>query len=234
MKLEFSLERDELAGRLGGGLPQGSLCLVEGGSGAGKSVLAQRLAYGLLEHGNDVVYVSTEFTTPSFLDQMNRLGYPVMEHFTANRLMFVPTTPLLGHPVPSRDRLPRLLGARELLTRPVVVVDVFSQLAEAHLDPGARGERVLEHLVRTLKHVNAAGTTLALTIDPDHFEGLDTSALVTAADVRLECCMERVGGTVNRFVVTKKFARASGTVGDIIPFRVEPGAGVIVEIKAVT
>lgn len=231
--LDFKMERDELAKRLGGSLPQSALCLIEGGSGTGKSVVSQRLTYGLLHHDIDVAYISTEFTTTSFLHQMDQLGYPVMDEFIENRLKFVSTHPQLGHPVPTRQLLPRLLKARPLLQNPVVVVDAFSQLAEPHLDPGPEGEQVLEHLVHTLKRINSTGTTLILTIDPSHFEGLDTAALTSAADIRIECTMERVGGQVNRFLVNKKFARAQGTVGDVVPFRVEPGAGFIVEIKAV-
>lgn len=232
-QLNIDLDRDELADRLGGQLPQGALGLIEGGSGSGKSVLAQRITYGLLEHGTDVVYVSTEFTTSAFLDQMEQLGYPVQDHFAEQRLKFCSTTPMLGHPVPAEDRLPRLLEARNLLTTPVVIVDVFSQLIEPHLEEGRRGIRVLEHLVRTLKKINATGTTLLLTIDPSHLAGIDSSPLSPAADIRLECVKERVGGQVDRFIVPKKFARATGSIGDVIPFRVEPGAGFIVEIKAV-
>lgn len=233
MQLNFDLERDELASRLGGSLPRGSLCLVEGGSGSGKSVVAQRLTYGLREQEIPVVYVSTEFTTTAFLEQMRQLGYPVQEDFSKHELLFCSTNPLLGHPVPTEERLPRLLEAKELLTRPVVIVDVFSQLFEPHIQEGRRGTRVLEHLVRRLKQINATGTTLVLTIDPRHLEGIDTSPLTGAADVRLECVKERVGSQVDRYIVPKKFARANGQVGDVIPFRVEPGAGFIVEIKAV-
>lgn len=233
MSLKFDLERDELADRLGGSLPTGALALIEGGSGSGKSVLAQRLAYGLLKQKHNVVYVSTEFTTAAFLHQMEQLGYPSMDAFTDRNLKFASTHPLMGHPVPSEELLPRLLGARRLITEDVVIIDVFSQLTEPHLAPGKHGSRVLEHLARTLKKINATGTTLICCLDPRHLEGIDTSPLTSSADVRLECATERVGGAVDRFVVPKKFARASGQVGDVIPFRVEPGAGFIVEIKAV-
>ncbi len=233
MKLKIDLERDELADRLGGHLPMGSLGLIEGTSGAGKSVLAQRLTYGLVQNGNRVVYISTEFTTSAFLEQMSGLGYNVQDAFTNEQLRFCSTTPMLGHPVPKEERLPRLLEADHLLTEPVVIVDCFSQLAEPHIESGERGVRVLDHLVRTLKQVNQAGTTILLTLDPRHLEGTDTSPLTAGADIRLECVKERVGGSVDRFIVPKKFARAGGPIGDVIAFRVEPGAGFIVEIKAI-
>ena len=46
----FSLgmgERDRLNKELGGGIPPGSIVLVEGDYGAGKSAMSQRFAYGL-------------------------------------------------------------------------------------------------------------------------------------------------------------------------------------------
>lgn len=233
MELEFDLDRDELADRLGGTLPGGALALAEGTSGSGKSVLAQRLAYGLLANGHRVVYVTTEFTTSAFMEQMDGLGYNVENAFAEGRLKLCSTTPMLGHPIPKEERLPRLLRADHLLTEPVVIVDCFSQLAEPHLAEGERGARVLEHLVRTLKQVNATGSTIILTAQRRHLEGIDSSPLTTGADIRLECVKERVGDSVDRFIVPKKFARATGPVGDVIAFRVEPGAGFIVEIKAI-
>ncbi len=233
MKLDIDLERDELARRLGGGLPQGSLCLIMGPSGSGKSVLSQRLAYGLIQNGIRTTYVSTEFTTPAFLDQMEQLDYAVMDPFLAKDLLFSSTIPLLGHPVKPRTLLPRLWSARKLITQPAVIVDTFSRIAEPHLQAGPRGEDVLEHTVRNIKRINSLGTTLVLTLNPEDLQGIDTTLLKSSADVFLECTAERLGGSMNRFVQVRKFARASNAVGDLIPFRVEPGAGFIVEIRSV-
>lgn len=230
MNLDIDLDQDELADRLGGALPQGSLILVEGPSGAGKSVLSQRLTYGLLANGADCTYISSEFTTPAFLHQMDQLGYGVMEEFMEQELLFASTHPLLGHPVDEKALLPRLWEATDLMTRPAVVVDTFSRLAAPHFHEGSD---VVEHTVRMVKRINSAGTTLILTVNPDDVDGVDTTMLASAADVRLQCTTERRGGKVNRFVEVKKFTRAPDTTGDLIPFRVEPGAGFIVEIKSV-
>jgi flagellar protein FlaH len=50
--MSVHLERDELNRNLGGGMPVNSLILIEGKDGAGKSIVSQRLCYGLLEHGH--------------------------------------------------------------------------------------------------------------------------------------------------------------------------------------
>ena len=44
----------------GGGIPEESLCLIEGQSSAGKSVLCQHLAYWALRKGRSVVYITFE------------------------------------------------------------------------------------------------------------------------------------------------------------------------------
>lgn len=231
--LAFDLERDQLSTRLGGTLPRGALGIIEGPSGSGKSVLSQRLAYGLIKNGHNVVYVSTEFTTNSFLNQMEQLNYPVMDEVIRRQLLFVTTHPQIGHPAPKWELLPRLLSSRNLLSQPVVIVDTFSQLAESHLSDPNRAQGILQYLITVLKKINASDTTLLLTLDPDHLASIDLSPLVGAAEIRIECSVERMGDKVDRFLVTRKFARAQGIVGDVVPFRVEPGAGFIVEIKEV-
>ncbi|CAG0961568.1 partial DNA repair protein RadA, partial [Flavobacteriales bacterium] len=59
----FVLDRDELNQMLGGGFPKGSLIMIDGPSGSGKSALCQRFAYGLLDNKNTVTYISTQLTT---------------------------------------------------------------------------------------------------------------------------------------------------------------------------
>ncbi|MCX5998264.1 MAG: hypothetical protein NTU41_01375 [Chloroflexi bacterium] len=56
----------EVDEKLGGGIPVGSLGLIEGHSDAGKSVLSQQLTYGaLVESQVWVVYYTTENTVKS-------------------------------------------------------------------------------------------------------------------------------------------------------------------------
>jgi flagellar protein FlaH len=64
-------DHDRLNKELGGGIPWGSIVLVVGDYGAGKSALSQRFAYGLCETGSTVTFLSTELTIGGFLDKMN-------------------------------------------------------------------------------------------------------------------------------------------------------------------
>ncbi|MFA4935746.1 MAG: ATPase domain-containing protein, partial [Candidatus Methanoperedens sp.] len=66
----FELGGDELCKKLGEGFPSGSIAIIEGGSGSGKSTVCQRIAYGLMESGTSVTYISTQLTTKGFINQM--------------------------------------------------------------------------------------------------------------------------------------------------------------------
>ena len=67
----------EVDEKLGGGIPSGSLCLIEGHSDAGKSVLCQHLTNGTLISGEtSVAYYTTENNIRSLISQMEAaVGY---------------------------------------------------------------------------------------------------------------------------------------------------------------
>src|SRR5512139_1929967 len=94
--LRFDFERDGLHRHLGGGLPKGTLAILSGGVGSGKSALIQRFVYGLLLHQHSLTLISTEMTTKSFLDQMESLDYPVKKYLMEGKMRFIPVFPLIG------------------------------------------------------------------------------------------------------------------------------------------
>ena len=57
----FGLEQDSLANSLGAAIPNRSLMIVEGEIGGGKSLIAQRLAFGLVENGTKVGLIFQKF-----------------------------------------------------------------------------------------------------------------------------------------------------------------------------
>src|SRR3990172_5063240 len=91
-KREFIVTRvSEVDEKLGGGIPVGSLCLVEGHSDSGKSVLCQHLTHGTLTSGQTAVsYYTTENTIKSLISQMDSLNMFTMDYFLADRLRIYP------------------------------------------------------------------------------------------------------------------------------------------------
>ena len=58
----------ELDSKMGGGLPISSLALIEGSSGAGKSVLSQQIMWGALQGGLSVSLFTSENSVKSLVN----------------------------------------------------------------------------------------------------------------------------------------------------------------------
>ena len=240
MTYRFSLDRDELDARLGGGLPKGALAVVEGEFGTGKSILVQRIVYGLLKNGCRVSYVSTELTTLHFIEQMHTLDYPVEEFIFNRSLLFLPVYPVLGFRGKKSDLMDRLLNAQRMYESDIIVIDAFSSIVKdwmRSLGPDVteqeRNERIEDALYH-FKLLNAKGKSVVLTFQPGDVPDEISGVLKAAADAYLSCKVDNVGGVVSRSIFVRRFGRAEKAVADIIPFRVEPKTGFIVEIKSVS
>ncbi|HWG91356.1 MAG TPA: ATPase domain-containing protein [Candidatus Thermoplasmatota archaeon] len=237
MAFKFNIERDELAERLGGGIPEGSLVVIEGEYGSGKSILLQRLVYGILENNHSVSYVSSELTTINFLDQMYSLDYGVEEHVLAERLVFIPVYTILGYRAPKVDTLDRILKARRMYQKDIIAVDSFSNLLKnwiKSLPPDVELTNKIEEAVYFFKLLNSQGKTVILTMETGEVPEPVIQLLRAAADVYLSLRLDVVGNNVSRSVLVRRFARAPKGVADVVNFRVEPKTGFIVEIKSVS
>ena len=239
MAYRINLDRDELGDRLGGGLPKGALVVVEGEYGTGKSIILERLLYGLLKNNAKVSVVSTELTTLHFIEQMHSLDYPVEEFIFNRSLLFLPVYPVLGFRGKKTDLMDRLLNAKKMYESDVICIDAFSSLvkdwtrASEHLSDREKVERI-EDALYLFKLLNNRGKTVVLTLQPGDMPEDIAAVLKSAADVYLTLKLDSVGGVVSRSLFVRRFERAEKNVADIIPFRVEPKTGLVVEIKSVS
>jgi archaeal flagellar protein FlaH len=254
--LDFKIDRDELAERLGGGIPRGSLIVIEAPYGAGKSILTQRLLFGLLSCHHSVGAVSTELTTLGFIEQMRSLDYPVERHLLTGDLLFLPVYPLVSARRVPHDLLARLRCAEDLFAKELVLIDTFSKLlAEQHRSHTAAPvtrSLVLEHragsaalnaeealaaeveeTIYDLKRRAAAGKTIILTVEPEQVAPSILRLLRDTSDVHLTLEFSLLGNNATRRIVVNRFSRAKGRIGDVIGYRVEPGIGLVIEIKSV-
>ena len=83
----FELEQDSLANAMGLRLPNRSLWMIQGVVGSGKSLVSQRLIFGLLENGSKVLVVTTELTTRGWIEQMESVGYPITKYISTGKLL---------------------------------------------------------------------------------------------------------------------------------------------------
>jgi len=163
----FNLERDELQSALGKGIPSGSIVLIEGDEGTGKSLIAQRMAYGFLANGHSVTIVSTELTIKGFINQMYSLGYPVATHLLSERLLYVPVYQLLSDSLVTGDFLGRLMCGKELFRNDVVFIDTLS----AMIMNSGNGFGKSQFLIPMLERLAGLGKTIFLAVDNNHLNG---------------------------------------------------------------
>ncbi len=225
----FDLERDGLDKSLGQCIPKGTLMLITGPYGTGKSVLCQRFAYGFIEHNLDVNVISTENYTKGFLDQMDSLDYPVKPALLDRQLKFVPVFPLLGKSGARQDFLSRLKETEQLYDSDVVMIDTLSALIEEDMDE----DRAID-TISFFKKVCGKGKVIIITMDPEETQDEVLVPFKSASDIYLELSSETIEGTTEHSMYVRRFTTAKARTGDVINFRVEPGAGFIVDITAVS
>jgi len=244
----FSLgldDHDRLNTELGGGIPPGSIILVEGDYGAGKSAMSQRFSYGLCEEGHDVTYLSTELTVGSFLDQMHSMSYDVVEHILDENMLFLHADIGDGNTFSGsenegdrKELLRRLMDAEVMWDADVVIIDTFDAILrndpkfEALVRQNEERQAALE-IISFFRNVISEGRCIMLTVDPSTLAEEAIGPFRAIADVFLELEMVEVGNDVRRQISVLRFAGMGEQVGDSIGYSVRSGTGIVIESRSV-
>jgi flagellar protein FlaH len=239
-------EHDRLEKELGGGLPRGSIVLIEGDYGAGKSVLSQRFTYGFCEEDVVTSLISTELGVRGFLDQMHSLSYDVVKPLLDEQVLFIPAEidasgTLTGGSSADSERkqlLRRLMEADTLWNADVTIIDTFDAILrndpqfEALVRQNEERQAALE-IISFFRELTTEGKTIVLTVDPSTVDEDAIGPFRSIADVYLELEMVEVGNDVRRNVFVKRFAGMGEQVGDRIGFSVRSGIGIVIESRSV-
>ena len=211
----------EVDEKLGGGIPVGSLCLIEGHSDAGKSVLCQHLTYGTLSSGQaSVVYYTTENSVRSLINQMDSLSLNALDHFLADHFRIYPLTfraylydgqkpfAVLTHHfsrLPERFKL-IIVDSITLLvshSNPVSIIDFFSQC----------------------KSLCEEDRSIILVAHSYAFEEDMLSRTRSLCDARFRLKLEQIGDRMVKIMEVLKVRGADRPTGDIVSFDIEPKLG---------
>ena len=238
-------EHDRLNNELGGGIPGGSIVLVEGDYGAGKSAMSQRFAYGLCQEDHSVTMLSTELTVGSFLDQMHSLDYDMVEHLLDENILFLHADIGEGNKLSGggddsdrKDLLKRLMEAEVMWESDVIVIDTFDAILrndpkfEALVRQNEERQAALE-VISYFRDVISRGKVIMLTVDPSTLDEEAIGPFRAIADVFIELEMIEVGNDVRRQISVLRFAGMGEQVGDTIGFSVRSGTGIVIESRSV-
>ncbi len=225
----FILDRDELNQMLGGGFPKGSLIMIDGPSGSGKSALCQRFAYGLLDNKTTVTYVSTQLTTKNFIRQMNSLEYPIGIRLLKGELLYIPVFPLLKESKPRIDFIKRLMSAEVLFEKNIIIIDTLSALIRY----GTDAQKSLE-LISFFKKLTGMQKTIIITMDSTEMPQNVVNEFKDAAEILITLKMRQMGTEILRTMMINKYSRPEIQVGAMIGFKVEAKSGVMINISGVS
>ncbi|RLF86730.1 flagellar accessory protein FlaH [Thermococci archaeon] len=225
---KMELKGDELHRRIGGGIPAGTIMLLEGDRGTGKSIFAQRLLYGFLMNGYSVSYVSSQYTTVEYIRQMFSLGYDVVPFLIRKKLIFVSLYPLLTGISEKKKFLSRLLGEPRLWETDIIIIDSFSALLSREQDLDA-----VRSFLMYIKKLASLDKVIILTSNTEEIDRESLFLLEEAATMLIRLQVKVFGGDLKNSAVIVKYNNAKGVFQKIIPFRVEPKVGLVVEIAAV-
>jgi len=224
----FDLEQDSLADCMGAKIPARSLMVISSPVGGGKSLISQRLTFGLLENGAKVVVVTTELTTRGWIEQMHSIGYWVTERIKSGKLLVISKYGTVAQSAPDVG-LEEVLESEAVKVADFIIIDSASSIIPETLENGEQ-----HALVERLRGFCAQGHTILLTCDSDQTDPELLQKLRGTAEVVLDLDHAIIGGAMTRTIVVTRFLRAAGPVQSTIGWRVEPGMGFIVDITAVS
>ena len=225
---EFTLEQDSLSNAMGARLPNRSLWMIQGEVGSGKSLISQRLIYGLLENGSKMLVVTSELTTRGWIEQMESIGYPITEYIASGKLLIYSRFGVIAEAKEGVD-LFDVLNADGIEKADVVVVDSASALMPTGLESSEQ-----QAVLQKLRRICSDSRSLLLTMDPSEIDEGLLHKMRSSCEVLLDLKAGFVGGEVKRTIVVTRFLRAAGPVQASVGWRVEPYMGFIVDITAVS
>ena len=224
----YDLETDSLADSMGLRLPNRSLYVLQGAVGGGKSLVSQRLVFGMVENGVKVLVITTELTTRGWIEQMESIGYGITDAIREGKLMVFSRYGSLADTTPDVGIFD-LLDSEAIELADVVVIDSASSLMPSNLDDAGRLK-----IMQRLRQISSKGRSLMLCLDPVEMDERLMHNLRSSAEVVLDLMTTMIGGEIKRNVVVTRYLRAAGPVQTSIGWRVEPSMGFIVDITAVS
>ena len=211
----------EVDKRMAGGIPAGSLSLIEGPSDSGKSVLSQHLAYGALLAEMGVAYYTTENTVKSLLTQMGSLNLEVTDYFLIDHFRIYPIQ-VSSKEVVTASAFGRLIAHMETLPDAfkVVIIDSLTNIVTHTKDAACIMDFFME-----CKALCDEGRTVFMVVHSHAFPDDVLIRVRSMSDAHLKLRLEEVGDKMVNVLEVSKVRNAKRSTGNIVSFEVEPAIG---------
>ena len=216
----ISTGSDEIDRSIGGGIPYGTLMLVEGGEASGKSTLVQQFLWGALTSGEDVSLYTTENTVQSLRRQMDSLGFDITDYFLLNHLRINPISLSLDSVDPQRlfqilsDRMAAQTGFR------ATIIDSLTTFVSR-----AGGDQIQDFFNRC-KSLCDDGHVVICTVHENAFDNDVLTRVRSVCDAYLRLQVRNAGSRLLKTIEVAKIRGADSNTGNISAFEIEPGLGI--------
>ncbi|MEE8413345.1 MAG: ATPase domain-containing protein [Dehalococcoidales bacterium] len=209
----------EIDKKLGGGIPTGSLILIEGQSDAGKSVFCQQIIWGSLNNNFKVILFTTENTVKSLVPQMDSLGLGILDHLLLGRFKIFTLKPsqIKGDATNTFDQILKTIENSEGYN--LCIVDSLTPIVSQ-----TKGDETLSYF-EECKTLCDQGKTI---INVTHTYAFEQDFLIrirSASDAHFKLLIEKVGDKLVKTLEVAKIRGAAQSTGNILSFDVEPEIG---------
>ena len=218
-KRVISTGNSEIDKKMGGGIPAGSLILIEGQSDSGKSVLTQQLMWGSLYDGFNVVLYTTENTIKSFTRQMTSLSLDISDFLLLGKLKIYEIKASRSQLSPSKVFTLLLADLEDRGGSSLIVVDSLTTFI-TH----SSIEETMTYF-EICKHYCDRGMTIITVVNSYAFGEADLGRVRSMCDAHLSLRNEEIGDRMIKVLEVAKIRGADMQTGNIVSFDVEPMLG---------
>ena len=215
----ISTGNDELDKKMGGGIPLGTLTLVEGQPDSGKSVLTQQMLWGSLNNGCTAVIFTTENTAKSLVTQMQSLSLDITDYLLLSRLSIYPIDIQKTRRSLSAGIVPLLTACAHRGVNLAVIDSLTYYLTHATI------EDVLSFF-EECKMLTGRGMSIICVAHSYAFTEEAMVRLGSMCDAHLRLRIETMGSKMIKLLEVAKVRGAKLTTGNIVSFDVEPNWGI--------
>ena len=212
----------ELDSLLGGGLPAGSLTLLEGPAETGKSILCEYFVHRSLISRIPVAFYTEDSNIKNVMQQMGSLDLDVTDYFLSDRLRLYTLAAesngseliTLGLLLEHLEQLPAHYQ--------LIVLDSISELS-ARVDEDALADFFLG-----CQQVCAVGHTVLATVRSEALDDDRRSRLQTVCNAHLRLTLEKIGDSNVSVLEILKLRNTLQDRDNTESLTVEPGDGLLV------
>lgn len=215
----ISTGHPEIDKKLGGGVPLGSLVLVEGQSDAGKSVFCQQMIWGSLNNNFKTVIFTTENTVKSLVPQMRSLGLEILDHLLLGWFRIYPIKPSQIKGTASSTLGTIISTMHQNDEYQLYIIDSLTPIVSK-----TKGDEALEYF-ENCKYLCDKGKTI---INVTHTYAFEQDFLIrirSVCDSHFRLLIEKVGDKLVKTLEVAKIRGAVQSTGNILSFDIEPEIG---------